>query len=112
MVDVMLHNIPKEKIKEPAMFVIQLDLRDAPNICGNGLEAAVTSLGSFATAPVEAIFLSVAIIGRRNGYLDLSKEMTKEIADELFQRAVINSKTAHIRCGCNAKFNLRLEKTN
>lgn len=98
-------------VAEPPMFAVQLDLRDFPNICGSGVEAALETLGSYAASSVQNVTAAISILGYRNAHMDLSKEMTKEIADQLYPKVVHDAMNAHIYCGCTAKINLRLEKT-
>lgn len=98
-------------VAEPPMFAVQLDLRDSPNICGSGVEAALKTLGSYAASSVQNVTAAIIILGYRNAHMDLSKEMTKEIADQLYPKVVADAMNAHIYCGCAAKINLRLEKT-
>lgn len=100
-----------QQLPEPPMFAVQLDLRDSPNICGSGLEAAIETLGSYAASSIENVTAAIVILGYRNAHMDLSKEMTKEIADQLYPKVLADATNAHIYCGCRAKINLRLEKT-
>ena len=98
-------------VAEPPMFAVQLDLRDSPNICGSGVEAALETLGSYAASSVQNVTTAIVLLGYRNAHMDLSKEMTKEIADQLYPKVLADATNAHLYCGCKAKINLRLEKT-
>lgn len=100
-----------QQLPEPPMFAVQLDLRDSPYICGSGVEAALETLGSYAASSFENMSAAIVILGYRNAHMDLSKEMPKEIAEQLYPKVVHDAMNAHVYCGCAAKINLRLEKT-
>lgn len=96
--------------KGPNMFVVQLDMRDAPRICGSGIESAIDTLASYAVTSVDNVVIATFILGSREGYLDLSKEMTEGIAETLFPTVVANAANAHAACGCSYSINLRLSE--
>lgn len=99
------------EIQEPPMYTVQMSLKDCPWICYSALEEATNELGSFSAMTFNNFTVAISLLGSRNGFLDLSQEMTKEMADQLYPKVLDSAVRENLACGCHRPFKLRLEKT-
>ena len=98
------------KLPPPKMFVAQVYLGHGLDVCMTAAANATHQLRSYAAfGVIESIQIIAAYTGKCD-YLNLSKPMPKDIADQLYPAAVQAATEGRLMCECGKGFALRLEE--
>ena len=103
--------IAQLKIEEPQRRTIQVGIASVPHPCISAIGYAVQSLGDSASHdPVTAVELAIDNLGKSD-WLDISKELPKDLATTLLRRAEMHGVMGLEICQCGNAFSIRLSDT-
>lgn len=98
--------------EEPKMYSIQLEVRGPVQICLTAVELANRELGTVARYKGDLIFDVIDSVFDKSDWLDITKEMPKDIAEAKMTSAVEQGRIGRLICGCGKNFTLRLGKAD
>lgn len=113
LVDLLIHKLGKEiEPQEPKMYSIQLQVRGPVPICVFAATVANVELGTAARYSDHAIVDVIEDVFDKTDWLDITKEMPKDIAEAKMEAADKFGHAGLMICGCGKNFTLRLGKAD